>query len=169
MDEEDEHENDDTKEVTTNKQQKIPLLKLNKRDVQDVIRRLDTGYRPYYGPSKTNSIGCKLAQKQPNKGKDSGWVKCKLSGQKPEYYIHHLALIAADRSSELENIKEEKKQVSHLCHNRICYEHTHLVVEKAEMNLNRNKCHGWTWITCPCGCEYKFNPCTHQPQCILPQ
>lgn len=148
--------------------QELAILKLKVPEVQHALNRIRNGYPPYFGGAVYNSTGCLLAAKTPNKGEKAGWVKCKVGGQRTEYYIHHLALIAANRQQDLQGVSEGK-QVSHLCHNRTCFQPDHLVVEDAKVNRERNKCQGWTWITCPCGCNYKFNPCTHSPQCILPQ
>ena len=136
-------------------------------EVQSALERLEKGHKKSFGPCQTNSIGCKLCQKSRNKG-GTGWVKCKVvkSKSKKEFYIHHLALIAAGRVGEL---KGSPYQVSHLCHQPTCFNPEHLVVETREENLARNRCIGWTWLTCPCPCGVKFNPCTHIPKCILPQ
>lgn len=144
------------------------ILRLELSDVRDAINRMKAGYGKYFVPATTNSTGCLLATKTPNKGEKTGWVKCKVGGQRTEYYIHHLALIVANRQDELRGLIDGK-QVSHLCHNRCCFKASHLIVEDAEDNRGRNRCRGWTWITCPCGCDHKFNLCPHNPQCILPQ
>jgi len=144
------------------------IFSLEDSDVKDAISRIKKGYQNYYGPAKTNSIGCFLAQKTPNKGKDSGWIKCKVGGRKTEYYIHHLSLLTSDRGNELKGVKDGQ-QVSHLCHERTCFNPDHLTVEDAVKNRARNKCISWTWITCPCGCGHEFNPCPHSPSCILPR
>jgi len=59
-------------------------------------------------------------------------------------------------------------QVSHLCHNPQCWDPAHLLLESSVNNLARNICVGHKWITCPCSCNFTFNPCPHNPQCILP-
>lgn len=150
-------------------EQEQPILSLSRERVRAALDRVKNGYQSYYGPATTNSIGCLLAEKQPNKGKEEGWVKCKVTGSRTEYYIHHLALVDAGRADDLKGLLNGK-QVSHLCHNRVCFNADHLVVEDAETNRDRNKCRSWSWVTCPCGCNHKFNPCTtHDPKCILPQ
>src|SRR5690606_421699 len=105
------------------------------------MNRIEYGYGRYYGPATTNSIGCLLATKTPNKGENTGWVKCKVGGQRMEYYVHHLTLIVAGRKDELRGFVEGK-QASHLCHNRCCFRASHLVVEDGEANRARNQCRG---------------------------
>jgi len=143
-----------------------PILNLKSDDVSEALLRIQNGYKSYYGPATTNETGCLLAGKMGNKGRDEGWPKCKVGGSRAEFYVHHLALIAAGRKDELRGLNNGK-QVSHLCHHRNCFNASHLIVEDGEANRERNKCHGWTWIECPCGCKYSFNPCKHSPQCIL--
>ncbi len=149
-------------------EQRTSLLLLEEKEVQAAIQRLTNGYSYYYGPATSNSCACLLASKQPNKGPEAGWVKCKVGGSKKEYYIHHLALLNANRKIELQGLLQGK-QVSHLCHQRTCFNPEHLIVEDAEANRDRTRCKNWKWVCCPCGCNHKFNPCTHSPQCILPK
>jgi len=114
------------------------------------------------GAASTNSTGCLLASKTSHEAK--GYVRMKVPGSasRTEYYLHHLAIRARD------NELSADMEVSHLCHNRTCFNAAHLLVESALDNRNRNKCIGWTWIKCPHGGE-QFNPCQHEPQCILPK
>lgn len=154
------------------------IFSLSKEDIEAALDRIRNGYTPYYGPATTNSLSCVLAAKTPNKSPKKklateeniaqGWVKCKVGGQRTEYYVHHLALIAAGRKEELLK-KSKDDHVSHLCHQRTCFNAAHLVVESSKKNRDRNKCIGWTYINCPCPCNHKFNPCNHIPQCILPK
>ena len=143
------------------------ILNLDPADVSEALNRVEEGYKSYYGPASSNSIGCLLANKASNKPFRAGWVKCKVGGQRKEYYVHHLALIPAGRGGELRGLLK-KKQVSHLCHQRTCFNASHLIVEDRKTNQDRTKCRGWTWIKAPKG-KHKFNPCQHHPQCILPQ
>lgn len=111
----------------------------------------------------TNSTECILAMKTPHR-EAKGYVRMKIqnSASRIEYYLHHLAIRARDQDIP------DGMEVSHLCHNRTCFNAEHLLLETAVDNRSRNKCIGWTWINSPCGCE-KFNPCQHNPQCILPK
>jgi hypothetical protein len=109
---------------------------------------------------RTPSIGCLLCQKTPNKRRQSGvygWVKCKAGGKK-EFYIHHLALLAAGRDEELHKVFEDSQQVSHRCHRSRCFEAKHLIVESGEDNRDRNECRG----------KDNTHKCPHHPPCILP-
>nr|QCT85682.1 putative homing endonuclease [uncultured Rhizophydiales] len=99
-------------------------------------------------------------------------------------YLHHIALIAADRKNELKAVVATNKslsqndhnrlQVSHLCHNSYCVNHNHLVVEAAKDNLARNSCKGSHNIQFfIAGDEYIWNGCPHRKSplhkhCILP-
>lgn len=113
-------------------------------------------------PPEKNAKGCKITTKAPKER----YVKAKIHGSsdRKEWYLHHLALIAVGRSSEL----EANKHVSHLCGESRCYNPEHLCVETPTENANRKSCSAVkTFIKCPC-CEHKFNPCQHgPPRCIL--
>ena len=135
---------------------------------QRAVRQMTDGYGSggcKVPPASTNSTGCLLASK--TRHRDGGYVKMKLPGlsDRQEYYIHHLAIVASGDASLLIG---GDLQVSHLCHNPLCFKREHLLLESGRVNRDRSKCKGWTWITCPHGGE-KFNPCQHSPQCILPQ
>jgi len=164
---------------TSNMENGRDIFSLSKEDIEAALDRLRKGFPSFYGPATTNSLSCVLAAKTPNKSPKKrpateetiahGWVRCKVGGQKPEYYAHHLALIVAGRKEELLKKEQRRSSVSHLCHQRTCFNAAHLVVESSEKNRDRNKCIGWTYITCPCPCNHKFNACKHTPQCILPE
>ena len=150
-----------------------PIFSLSHDDVVDAIERLTIGYKDYFPAATTNKLGCLLAQKATNKRNGQGYVKCKVRGSQYEFYAHHLAIIAAQRSVELFDIFFEAPanagQLSHLCHSTRCIRADHLIIEPASVNLDRNKCRGHAWVTCPCGCSHTFNPCVHTPKCILPR
>jgi len=55
-------------------------------------------------------------------------------------------------------------EASHLCNHNWCVNPNHLLWETRGENLSRRNCVVWT--TCPCGCNYSFNPCKHVPQCL---
>lgn len=147
--------------------ERLPLTDIDPQAAAKALARLDKGHGRHYKPATTNPTGCKLAQKAKNKG-TTGWVKMKVSGcGRCEYYIHHLALVAAGRTADVELIVMGTHQASHRCHNPNCYEATHIVAEPMELNIARSMCKGWTWVRCACG--LRRNPCKHTPRCILPR
>lgn len=148
---------------------KNSLNEITAEQAKSAIKRLTDGYTGFYGPATINSTNCLLANKATNKKGDKGWVKCKVSnGQRNEIYVHRLALVAAERTDDISKLMIDGNQVSHLCHQSTCFESSHLIVETKNENLDRNKCHGWQWIKCPC-CKLYLNPCQHTPRCILPK
>lgn len=148
------------------------ILLLNKSDVDVTINRLKNGFTPYFGKMKINSTGCWLGQKATNKPNGAGYIKLKVFGSssRKEFYAHHLVLITDGRTQDLIEVCDPKNnlEISHLCHNSTCFNPRHLIIEKRSLNLQRNKCMNWKWISCPCPCNNKFNPCQHNPKCILP-
>jgi len=109
----------------------------------------------------TNTKGCVLA---------TGWTK---KGVK-DYRVLALGIRHLQESAHVSAWIASRgtipnNQVSHLCHENACIKFSHLADETQEENLDRNMCQRWTWINCPCQCGHRFNPCQHQPQCILPQ
>ncbi len=144
-----------------------PIFTLSQGSVVKALTRLRSG-TGYFKAATTNEIGCHIAEKATNKTFKIGYVKCKVEGRR-EYYIHHLALLDANRHQDLANIYLNKGfHISHLCHNTRCFNPDHLIAEISSANIGRNTCQSQTWISCPC-CEHKFNPCRHSPQCILPR
>ena len=146
-------------------------LNVSMQKATECINRLRLGYNEVPKAITVSDTGCLLAAKARNKGA-KGWIKMKIpgSGDRQEHYIHHLALIAAGRRTELEDARNRSLQVSHLCHNPACFNEKHLIIELQAENLQRNKCKGWTWIAHPAAPELgTFNPCQHLVKCILPQ
>jgi hypothetical protein len=88
-------------------------------------------------------------------------------GEKLQVYVHHLVIVATLKG-DTSQFANNNYEVSHLCHNTDCINAEHVRLESKELNADRNRCNGQSWITCPCGCEHTFNPCKHEPQCILP-
>jgi hypothetical protein len=86
------------------------ILQLRLSDVRDAVNRVKNGYQSYYGPASTNSTGCLIAAKTPNKADKTGWVKCKVGGGRKEYYIHHLALVNSKRGDELRGASSKESK-----------------------------------------------------------
>lgn len=91
-------------------------------------------------------------------------------------YLHHLALIAAERLDELRWCSQANNrfQVSHLCHNNGCFDPRHLIVEEADRNKARNSCQGHEIIEYSGVGPMRYNPCPHGGErkmyrkCLLP-
>ena len=166
--------------MTNNKQLRLqdltcmhPIFRTRDEHLRDGIMRLKNGYKHYYGPALTNEIGCWLAQKARHNGFGTGYIRIRLGKERYEYYAHHVSVAYYKNKVELALVyrapNEKEYQVSHLCHNSICFNPDHLIVEPAEINRARNTCSGHhALIQCPCPCEYRFSRCTHNPKCILP-
>jgi len=92
-------------------------------------------------------------------------------GKRHEHENAHVAAyMVGNQCAKPQESKDNNvpSQVSHLCHNGGCVNFQHIRLESANQNVSRNRCQGWTHVLCPCGCNHRFNPCTHNPQCILP-
>ncbi|KAK9240565.1 zinc-binding loop region of homing endonuclease-domain-containing protein, partial [Lipomyces kononenkoae] len=60
--------------------------------------------------------------------------------------------------------------ISHLCHNRTCFNPEHLVVESRSNNMRRQACNGHKVLV---GDDFSYHPCSHgsvekMRKCILP-
>lgn len=129
-------------------------------------------------------LGCLLPKTLPAAG-DYPFVnllhtKSRVAGHTHEnigiakMYMHHLALIAADDIEHLSwcTQKDPVFQVSHLCHNRNCFNISHLAVEEATLNRARNICQHHEVVLFKN--QVKYNPCPHAgakreyKSCILP-
>jgi hypothetical protein len=77
-------------------------------------------------------------------------------------YLHHLALIGADRRDELGWCTQAGTfHVSHLCHNNGCFNPAHLVVEEANRNKDRNSCQGHSIVEYSGNGALSYHPCRH--------
>lgn len=88
---------------------------------------------------KTTEKGCQVAGKK--SGHANGYVKAKPADMNAanEFYLHHLALVAAGRRNELARIRQGSDfECSHICHNTACFNAEHLVVEASSINKQRN-------------------------------
>lgn len=120
--------------------------------------------RRYVGAA-TNAINCHLTDAfLPRQDQNKPYRRLALGVR----HQHINAHVAAYMVHNLEGRPPAGQQVSHLCHNGSCVNPAHLILETAAANRARNICQGWTHIVCPCGCNHRFNPCVHNPQCILP-
>lgn len=113
----------------------------------------------------TNKRGCLLARKKPSR--TTGYVKMKTPGlnTRKEHYIHHVALLAADRRDDYERIHPKTTDCSHLCHHNNCFNAAHLNVEDKQTNLDRNGCKRAKIVYLDG--ELRDNPCPHRPSCLL--
>lgn len=149
------------------------ILKLSLRDAKRFINeRMQL---------PTSAIGCR--EHLQTRNERYGKINLVKSGY-GNLYLHHVALLAANRRSDLElvigtnaNLSPNdpgRLQVSHLCHNSHCILESHLVVERADFNLARNSCHGAYQVRFTIGEDkYVIDPCPHRiaplyKACILP-
>jgi len=120
--------------------------------------------RRYVG-NATNATNCQLTDGfLPRQDANKPYRRLALGGR----HQHVNAHVAAYMVHNLVIQPPAGWQVSHLCHVGSCVNPAHLTLEMAAANRARNICQGWTHITCPCGCNHRFNPCRHVPQCVLP-
>jgi len=125
-------------------------------------------------PSTTNSKGCWLSSKTKH---SRGYVRTKIpirrpNGYKYEPYLHVVAFLSDCREidrkrilNEWDEAADDPAQISHLCHNKACFNPDHLVNEGGDANNDRNMCKKLKIIICECGRHH--NPCPHEPPCIL--
>jgi Zinc-binding loop region of homing endonuclease len=123
-----------------------------------------------------NGIGCRLSTNAPHRD-ENGYVKINLRntpGLGFQIFIHMLALIAAGRKDELLACQDPEHplqlECSHLCHNNVCFEASHIIVEPHADNVARQTCAGTYIIRHG---AMTFHPCPHgnmwaKKHCILP-
>jgi len=120
--------------------------------------------RRYVG-NATNATNCQLTDGfLPRQDANKPYRRLALGGR----HQHINAHVAAYMVHNLVVQPPAGWQVSHRCHVGSCVNPAHLTLEMAAANRARNICQGWTHIACPCGCNHRFNPCRHVPQCVLP-
>lgn len=148
---------------------------LSDQDYQHLISRNKDGSSKYkIAPATTNSTGCWLSSKAPDK--ERGYIKTKVPFMRPngsskhEPYLHVLAFFSACSSPQREGIRllmeRNGEQISHLCHNKTCFNPDHLVRESAAQNRSRNDCRSFKKVKCP-NCAHEWCPCPHEIPCIL--
>ncbi|KAK9311664.1 zinc-binding loop region of homing endonuclease [Lipomyces starkeyi] len=85
--------------------------------------------------------------------------------------LHQIALIADNRRDELKTtLGSYSYDVSHLCHNRKCFNPEHLIVESRTNNQRRRICNGHKILVHD---GFSYHPCAHgsvekMRKCILP-
>jgi hypothetical protein len=116
----------------------------------------------------TNTKGCLLTGKKAYDARGS-YKKARLrDGSRNEFYLHRLAIIADGRGPQLVHAKRGgTHEVSHLCHEHGCFNASHLVVEKAEINKRRNGCVALLCAENGCPCGRILTNCKCIPPCIL--
>jgi hypothetical protein len=122
-----------------------------------------TAYTSHRIGGSTNNLGCRLATHLALHDATKKYRSLPLGRRHMKIDMHIAAYMIENQELKPTNAM----QVSHLCHQGGCYLNAHLVCETQQQNLDRYKCQGWAHIMCP-GCNLLFNPCQHQPQCVLP-
>ncbi|KAK9372400.1 zinc-binding loop region of homing endonuclease-domain-containing protein [Lipomyces chichibuensis] len=119
---------------------------------------------------RTTSLGCWESNAKPHYG---GYplVSVSQGGKAIRTGLHQLAVIADGRNDEFKKTKNGySHDISHLCHNRRCFNAEHLVVESRENNARRKSCGGHRILV---GDGFSYHPCAHgrvesMRKCILP-
>jgi len=126
------------------------------------IHQLRVGYLTIQ-PAQVTAGGCILHLKSLTEMRYSK-MKITGSGQRMEYYIHHLVTRGKGE------LIDRALQVSHLCHKKRCINPAHITQESAAVNISRLPCQqlGLIAFKCPC-CDTvsQVNPCKHVPQCFF--
>lgn len=161
------------------------LRRVSRKMARDTVLQLENGYRAQSGstvlPAVRNDLGCVLAQKVPNRAENGyvqippvGFTTAMGSGTKAKpQNAHRLAVIAYKSDEEVRRLLyDDSMHASHLCHDPVCINPEHLVVEDKPHNEMRKICKGHVVV------ETTFNgvllrmpparPCTHQPLCLFP-
>jgi hypothetical protein len=81
--------------------------------------------------------------------------------------VHQVSLLAYSGTRP-----SEGQDVSHLCHNEICCNPAHLIIEAHEINMNRQRCLGTVVLTMQCStCDEPQivirQVCSHAPACLV--
>lgn len=141
------------------------------------------GYRSTGGetipPAVENLAGCLLAQKVPNRPDGTGYVAMapvglKKPNDKPKNIaqgVHRLAVIAYGNDDEKAKLlSRDGYHASHRCHQPLCFNADHIVVEEQPQNEDRKTCKGRVDRLVSLGGEEWIvsdpRVCVHTPQCI---
>jgi len=106
----------------------------------------------------SNHLGCWLAPSQGGDGYHRVGLYHPTTKQKKTQMIHRIAFYGAYGLNALH-------QVSHLCHQKLCFNPTHLVDETAGQNVKRNYCQAAVSF-CSHGVKIADSECVHVPQCL---
>ncbi|KAJ8101481.1 zinc-binding loop region of homing endonuclease-domain-containing protein [Lipomyces tetrasporus] len=115
----------------------------------------------------TTTLGCWESHKKP---RPRGYVLVRV-GPRREVGLHQVALIADNRRDELKiTLGSNSFDISHICHNRKCFNPEHLVVESRRTNTRRQSCNGHKILVAD---DFSYHPCAHgsvekMRKCILP-
>ncbi|KAK9481776.1 zinc-binding loop region of homing endonuclease-domain-containing protein [Lipomyces starkeyi] len=119
---------------------------------------------------RTTSLGCWESNNKPHH-RGYAHVAVTAGGKPFTACLHQLALIAHNRRDELKlTLGSISFDISHLCHNRRCFNAEHLVVESRQTNKVRQTCNGHKILVHD---EFSYHPCSHgsdekMRKCILP-
>lgn len=143
--------------------------------LKETVHKQKQGYKAggvTIPPCTVTNKGCWLSSKTPS---NNGYIKVKSnvlrtsSSSKVEFYLHVCAYLSKSESPEQKEcfigMMEQGYQVSHLCHNKTCFNPDHLSLETGQVNRDRNVCQKLKVIKCECGTIH--NPCPHEPKCLL--
>lgn len=131
------------------------LLAVSVEQAQKTLQRLIDGYTQKSGQGypgmKTNLAGCWLAQKSPNRD-ENGYiqlapvVECSVRSPNGTHRnpvlpqgAHRLAVRAWKTEDEFQRLVRGE-EASHLCHQKSCFNPSHIVVESKCSNELRKRC-----------------------------
>jgi len=78
-----------------------------------------------------------------------------FTGEKNRQYQAHRLAFAQSVVADVSSLVGD---VSHLCHNAVCWRPSHLTLEAHNLNVTRNRCSGWVFLEatgqliCTCSC-----------------
>lgn len=127
------------------------------------LSRLINGYtdksKSGYPAATTNSSGCTLAQKSPNRADNgyvqitpissatrSGTVNGTVKAKPKPQNAHRLAVVAHKGAQDRTNLLDNGYHASHRCHNPTCINPDHIVVETKANNEGRKRCRQEFWL-----------------------
>jgi hypothetical protein len=164
------------------------LREVSKESAIAAVARLVNGYTDKsgsgYGPATTNSKGCILCQKAPNRD-DKGYIQIApistntragstngVTSAKPlPQGGHRLVILATKSDEEIEKLLYQGYHASHTCWETVCLNEEHLQVETKEENEKRKAHAGRTrYITEIDGKQYVLEPelvCDCRTPCLV--
>jgi len=147
-----------------------------KRNTSDNARPHNDKFCIFHKGNKKGYLKVRIAAP---KGKPGFKIERDGAQYKAQAWLHHIALSLRNDINEIYPIlDEENVEVAHICHIKICVKRTHCYpINKKKHQIRDQTCHGFHLVHYPnieCDntltCRIKehwFNPCIHEPQCVL--
>lgn len=138
------------------------MFKVNKVKQIDNHGLTDNKFEPFWCYTVKFTKGCGVS-KSTSGGKYNTKIYLKVGGsdKNTKYQAHKLSILTTMGFSYESLVSQKGLDVSHRCHNRLCWRSSHMVIELHPYNMSRNRCPGWVITS-----TQVIKLCNHTPCCL---